>query len=293
MANHRSAIIATELSKRYRRNWVLNSCSFHVPVGSIAALVGQNGAGKSTLMALAAGLIRPTSGSIQILGNQARSNRRNEHLAFLSQDYPLYRRFSVEEMLHFGRAMNPRWDEKYARRLTQEAGLGLRTRIDTLSGGQRARLALALALGRRPSVLMLDEPLARLDPLSRSQVMRTILGEVASTGITIVLSSHVISDVEDACDRILLLRDGGMVVDEAVESFVNRHRLLIGPARESTDWVPPGRLIESSSSERQSVALVDDPGILPRAEWAKLEVSLEELVSAYLRSDPLQVLRNS
>lgn len=279
------AVAATNLGKRYRRGWALRSCSFAVPPESVVAMVGPNGAGKSTMMSLAAGLMRPTSGRVEVLGNVIAAHGPHPRLAFLSQDHPLYRRFTVEEMLHFGRAMNAHWDDLYARRLVRECDIPMTARTESLSAGQRARVALALALGRRPAVLLLDEPLAALDPLARTQVLRTLLGEVASTGITVVLSSHVIADIEDVCDRVMLLASGQICLDDRIEVLLDGHRIMTGPAGQTADWIPPTAVVESRSTARQTTVLLRDPGLLPREGWTKCRVTLDELVLAYLRTD--------
>ncbi|MGH3621412.1 MAG: ATP-binding cassette domain-containing protein, partial [Sciscionella sp.] len=195
-ANDGAALDAAELGKRYRRGWALRDCTFRLPTGRVSALVGPNGAGKTTLMALAAALLRPTTGTIHVLGEQPGRLGTHQKLGLLAQRKPLYRGFTVADMLHAGRALNPSWDDGYARRLVDEAGVPLTARVGTLSGGQRTRVALALAFGRRPELLMLDEPLADLDPLARTEVMQTVLAEVAETGMTVLLSSHVMTDLE-------------------------------------------------------------------------------------------------
>jgi ABC-2 type transport system ATP-binding protein len=200
-----AALEAEGLGRRYRRGWALQDCTFQLPMGRVSALVGPNGAGKSTLMALATGLLQPTAGTIRVLGRQPGRSGTHHKLAFLAQDKPLYRRFTVAEMLRAGRALNPEWDQPYAEHLVREAGVKSEARIGTLSGGQRTRVALAVALGRRPTLLMLDEPLADLDPLAREEVMQTVMSEVAETGMTVLLSSHVLADMEGVCDHLLLL----------------------------------------------------------------------------------------
>src|SRR5689334_20016775 len=214
-----AALVAAGLGKRYRRGWALKDCTFTLPAGRIAALVGPNGAGKSTLMSLALGLLRQTEGSVEVLGRTG----------FLAQGKPLYQGFTVAEMLRAGRELNRDWDDGYARRMVDEARVPLKAKIRTLSGGQRTRVALAVTLGRRPDVLLLDEPLADLDPLARQEVMQALLAEVAETGTTVVLSSHVIADLDGICDHLLLLSDGRMRLAGDVEDLLAEHRLLVGP----------------------------------------------------------------
>lgn len=235
-------------------------------------------------MALAAGIATPTTGSIAVLGSVARGRGPHPKLAFLSQDQPLYRRFTVDEMLHFGRAMNGHWDERYARRLIQDCGIPFNARISTLSGGQRTRVALALALGRRPAVLLLDEPLASLDPLARLEVMQTLLAETADTGITLLLSSHVIADVEDSCDHLLLLSDGQRQLDGPIDQLLAAHQLLTGPAGGLPSWLPSGAVIETRSAAKQMTILAQNTAAPKPAEWTAVEPTLQELVLGYLRS---------
>ena len=278
------ALQASNLGKSYRRGWALRDCSFSLPTGSVVALVGPNGAGKSTLMALAAGIATPTTGSIAVLGSVAGGRGPHPKLAFLSQDQPLYRRFTVDEILHFGRAMNGQWDDRYARRLIQDCGIPLNARISTLSGGQRTRVALALALGRRPAALLLDEPLASLDPLARLEVMQTLLAETADTGITLLLSSHVIADVEDSCDHLLLLSDGRLRLDGPIDKLLAAHQLLTGPAGGLPSWLPTGAVIETRSAAKQMTILTQNTAAPKPAEWTAVEPTLHELVLGYLRS---------
>ncbi|MET0865993.1 MAG: ABC transporter ATP-binding protein [Nakamurella sp.] len=284
MNNTSPALEAIDLGKRYRRGWALQGCSFSLPAGSVVALVGPNGAGKSTLMALAAGILAPTTGSIAVLGEAAHRRGPHPKLAFLSQDQPLYRRFTVEEMLHFGRSMNGYWDDLYARRLIQDCGIPFNARISTLSGGQHTRVALALALGRRPAALLLDEPLASLDPLARLEVMQTLLAEVVDTGITLLLSSHVIADVEDSCDHLLLLADGHLRLAGPIAELLSAHQLLTGPAGGRTAGPATEEIIDTRSTARQMTCLIRSTEFQAQSDWSTVEPTLQELVLGYLRA---------
>ncbi|KOX35116.1 ABC transporter ATP-binding protein [Saccharothrix sp. NRRL B-16348] len=264
-----AALAAAGLGKRYRRGWALKDCTFTLPAGRIAALVGPNGAGKSTLMSLATGLLRQTEGEVEVLGRPG----------FLAQGKPLYQGFTVAEMLHAGRTLNPDWDDDHARRLVDEARVPLTAKVRTLSGGQRTRVALAVALGRRPEVLLLDEPLADLDPLAREEVMGALLGEVAEAGMTVVLSSHVIADLDGICDHLLLLSEGRVRLAGDVEDLLAEHRLLIGPR--SLD-VPPDVVVERRDTGRQSTVLVR--GLADPPDVEVVEPTLEELTLGYLRA---------
>jgi ABC-2 type transport system ATP-binding protein len=264
-----AALVAAGLGKRYRRGWALKDCTFTLPASRIAALVGPNGAGKSTLMSLALGLLRQTEGTVEVLGRPG----------FLAQGKPLYQGFTVEEMLRAGRKLNRDWDDDYARRMVDEARVPLKAKIRTLSGGQRTRVALAVTLGRRPEVLLLDEPLADLDPLARQEVMQALLAEVAETGTTVVLSSHVIADLDGICDHLLLLSDGRVRLAGDVEDLLAQHRLLVGPRSLE---VPPEAVVERRDTERQTTVLVRGLEDLPDVEV--LQPTLEELTLGYFRA---------
>ncbi|MFT7841077.1 ABC transporter ATP-binding protein [Saccharothrix sp. BKS2] len=265
------------LAMRYRRGWALRDCAFTLPAGRISALIGPNGAGKSTLMRIATGLLRPTGGTIRVLGEEPTHRGAHPGLAFLAQDKPLYKGFTVAEMLRAGEELNPTWDREYAHRLVREAGVPAHARIGTLSGGQRTRVALALALGRRPRLVLLDEPLADLDPVARQEVMQTLLAEVADTELTVLLSSHVIADLDGVCDHLVLLTDGRVRLHGDVDELLAGHRVLIG----SRDLEPPPGVVEFRATGRQATVLArtgDVPG------WDNNEPSLEELALGYLRS---------
>jgi len=276
---------ARDLGRRYRRGWALQGCSFSLPAGTVVALVGPNGAGKSTLMSLATGIVRPTTGSVNVLGERVGFRGPHPRLALVSQDQPLYRRFTVEEMLHFGAAMNGSWDSGYARRLTNGCDVPLTARVQTLSGGQRTRVALALALSRRPAVVLLDEPLASLDPLARTEVLQTLMAEVVDTDITVVLSSHVIADIEDVCERLLLLTDGHLRLDGRIADLIAAHSLLTGPTADDQHWPPAESVVEIRRAAKQVTILVRDSGLLPPSGWTKNEPTLSELILAHLRAD--------
>ncbi|MFI7641603.1 ABC transporter ATP-binding protein [Nonomuraea sp. NPDC049400] len=263
------ALEATGLGVRYRRTWALRDCSLSVPAGRVAALVGPNGAGKTTLMHAAVGLLRPAMGSVRVAGEAA----------FVAQDKPLYESFTVAEMLTFGRRMNTRWDAAAADRL---AGLGipLERKVSGLSGGQQAQVAVTLALACRPDLLVLDEPLANLDPLARHDVMRSIMAEVAGRELTVLLSSHVVSDLEETCDWLVVLNGGRLQVSGDIEELLDGHLVLTGPAEASAAGT---QVVGASRTGRQVSMLVrGTPPLDPR--WQARRPGLEELVMGYLRS---------
>ncbi len=276
-----TVLTATGLGKRYRRTWALRDCSLSVPAGRVAALVGPNGAGKTTLLHLATGLLAPTAGEVRVLDEAAGDAL--ARVAFLAQDKPLYAGFTVAEILRFGRRLNPRWDGDLATRRLAELDIPAGRKVGKLSGGQRAQVALTLALAKRPGLLLLDEPLANLDPLARHEVMRGLMNAVADTGMTVVLSSHVVSDLENTCDWLVVLSGGRVQVSGDIEELLTEHRLLTGPA-ELADGVA-GRLttVDDTRTGRQATLLVRGAPTALDPRWTARGVGLEELVLAYLR----------
>ena len=205
------ALVADGLTKRYRGTLALDHCSFAIPEGAIVALVGPNGAGKSTLLHCATGLIRPSEGTISVLGG-APGDRTLPAVGFVAQDAPLYRDFTAEELLRMGDRLNADFDVAFGRERLQKVGVPLDRRVDRLSGGQRAQVALCLALAKRPQLLLLDEPLASLDPLARREFLSALVDAVAEAPMTVILSSHLIADLERVCDHLLVLHSGQVQV---------------------------------------------------------------------------------
>ncbi|QYC41650.1 ABC transporter ATP-binding protein YtrB [Nonomuraea coxensis DSM 45129] len=266
----RPALETTGLGIRYRRTWALRDCSLAVPTGRVAALVGPNGAGKTTLMHAAVGLLRPALGSVRVTGEAA----------FVAQDKPLYDSFTVAEMLAFGRRMNTRWDHAAAADRLAGLGIPLSRKVRGLSGGQQAQVAVTLALASRPDLLVLDEPLANLDPLARHEVMRSIMGEVAGRELTVLLSSHVVSDLEETCDWLVVLNGGRLQVSGDIEDLLDRHLVLTGPEGASAAGT---QVVSASRTGRQLGMLVrGGPPLDPR--WQARRPGLDELVMGYLRS---------
>ncbi|WP_053736777.1 ABC transporter ATP-binding protein [Nocardia sp. NRRL S-836] len=216
-------VVAEDLGKKYPRGWALRDCTLTVPAGRVVALVGPNGAGKSTLMSMVTGLLRPTTGRISVFGDVPNGRGMHPAVAFLTQAKPLYPQFTVTEMLRYGRTANPTWDQAYAEELVERAQVPFHAKVGTLSGGQRTRVALALALGKRPRLLVLDEPLADLDPLARETVLDTLVRECRGQGITVVLSSHVLAELEDVCDHLVLLTDGRVRLAGDVDELLRAH----------------------------------------------------------------------
>ncbi|MFV5995663.1 ABC transporter ATP-binding protein [Streptomyces sp. NPDC056231] len=275
-----AAIEATGLGMKYGRKsggWALRDCSFRLPAGRVCALVGPNGAGKSTLLSLAAGFLRPVEGALRILGATPAEAR--TRMAFVAQDKPLYPQLTVAETLWAGAELNPAtWDPATAERVIGD--LPRDARVRTLSGGQRTRLALALALGKRAELLLLDEPMADLDPLVRHQLMGVLMAEAAEHATTIVMSSHILTELEGACDYLLLVDGGRVRLGGETEDILAAHALLTGPVQD----LAPHSVVESRTTGRQLTALVRKEGSVDDAVWEIATPSLEELLLAHLRS---------
>jgi ABC-2 type transport system ATP-binding protein len=276
------ALRVDAVGKQFRTRWVLRDCSLELPRGRVSALVGPNGAGKTTLLMLVTGLLRPTTGTIDVLGEDPTRTGMPGGASFLAQHKPLYRTFRVAEMLRAAAVLNSggRWDAAHAARLVDDAGIGPQERVRELSAGRRARVALAIALGRRPDLLLLDEPLAELDPLARRQVMGTLLAEAVETGMTVLLSSHVLTDLEDACDHLVLLRDGRVRLAGTIDALLDEHRNLIGPAT-GRGALPQPATVHAATAGRQTRALVRGADIPPGFRTER--PGLDDLVLAYLQ----------
>ena len=278
-----SALIATGLGKRYRRLWALRDCNIDIPDGRVVALVGPNGAGKTTLLHLAAGLLKPTVGTMRVLGRTpGRDIGLLADIGFVAQDVPLYRSFSVRDMLEFGRRTNSRWDDELASDRIERAHIDLEQRVGSLSGGQRAQVGLTLALAKRPRLLLLDEPLASLDPLARREFLQSLMAEVAEGELTVVLSSHLITDLERVCDHLIVLSASRTQVAGDIDALLASHRIVVGPRREGTRVGGVGVVVQESHTDRQSTLLVRTDGPVLDPAWAVQEIGLEDLVLAYL-----------
>jgi ABC-2 type transport system ATP-binding protein len=284
------AVVAHGLTKRYGKTVALERCSFAIPEHAIVALVGPNGAGKSTLLHCATGLVRPTGGTITVLGGPA-GERTLPRVGFVAQDAPLYRDFTANELLTMGDKLNRAFDLPFARARLVDVGIPLDRRMDRLSGGQRAQVALCLALAKRPGLLLLDEPLASLDPLARREFLSALMGAVAGEPMTVVLSSHLIADLERVCDHLMVLRSGQVQALGATDDLVATHKMLIGPPhRRRPKLAGVERIVSSSKTERQVQLLVRTSGDILDPAWDQYDVSLEDVVLAYLAEravDPL------
>jgi len=278
-----SAIVTEGLGKRYGGKWALRDCTFELPAGRVCGLVGANGAGKTTLLKLLTGLSRPTAGRAEVVG-QAPADRVEflSEIGYLAQDVPLYRRWSVEEHLQMGAHLNPRWDDAAGRERLRALRIPLEQKVGTLSGGQRAQVALALALAKRPRVLMLDEPVAALDPLARRGFLSTLAEAVADGDLTVILSSHLVADLERVCDHLVVLAESRTVLAAELEDVLASHRLLTGPRRDTTAIEREHTVLRSERTHRQVSLWVRLEGPLHDPNWQVEELNLEEIMLAYL-----------
>ncbi|MFJ2215239.1 ABC transporter ATP-binding protein [Streptomyces sp. NPDC101062] len=280
-----SAIEAHGVGRKYRRGWALRDCSFRLPAGRVCGLVGPNGAGKTTLMAIAANLLEPSAGTLRVFGAAPESAEAGRRTAFLAQEKPLFRRFTVAETLRLGRELNPGWDQKAAENIVRAGKVPFHAKIGTLSGGQRTRVAFAVAFGKRPDLLLLDEPMSDLDPLVRHEMMGALLAEAAEHGTTVLMSTHMLTELESACDYLLVIAEGGLRMAGGVEELLTAHTLLTGvrsdgqPAPDLT----PHTVVETRTSGRQFTALIRPDGPVGGPRQAD-SPNLEELLLAYLRS---------
>lgn len=281
-----NVIEAIGLGKRYSSTWALRECALAIPEGHVAALVGPNGAGKTTLLNLAVGLAVPTAGVVKVIGGwPAGSPAALDAIGFVAQDMPLYKNLSVADMLHMTRNLNRRFDQHYAEARLAELGIPLERAAGKMSGGQQSQLALTLALARRPRLLILDEPMAMLDPLARHDFMATVMAAVADEGVSVVLSSHVLTELERVADYLILISHGSVQVAGEVDSLLAGHRLLTGPSTDASGYPAQLDVVHASRGQSQVHLLVRLNGAsdsLPPG-WEAHSVGLEELTLAYLR----------
>jgi ABC-2 type transport system ATP-binding protein len=278
-----TVIEASGLGKRYGRRWALADCTLAVPAGRVTGLVGPNGAGKSTLLQLAAGLLEPDSGGIRVLGEPpARTPAQLGRVGFLAQDAPVYAGLSVAGHLRMGAWLNHGWDTEFAKRRISDLGLNLQQRAGSLSGGQRAQLALTLATAKRPELLLLDEPVASLDPLARREFLRDLMETVAEQQVSVVLSSHLIADIERVCDYLIVLVASRVRLAGETEALLATHHRLSGPRRDPRTLPASWEVIEESHVGKQSTLLVRTSEPVLDPAWTVRPVSLEDLVLAYM-----------
>jgi len=278
-----TALAATGLGKRYRRRWALSDCTLAVPAGRVVGLVGPNGAGKTTLMRIAVGLIAPSTGEVEVLGGRpAGSPAQLGRVGFVAQDTPMYANLTVADHLRLGGWLNARWDRGLAEQRIAQLGLDPRQRAGRLSGGQRAQLALTLAVAKRPELLVLDEPVASLDPLARREFMQGINDVVAEQGVSVVLSSHLVADLERVCDFVIVLVASRVRVAGTIEDLLATHHRLVGPRDRI---VPAGDVIEARHADDHSTLIVRSERPIDDPIWRVEPVSLEDVVLAYMGTE--------
>ena len=271
------------LAKRFRRVTALSDCDVTVPEGCICALIGANGAGKTTLLRLLSGLARPTAGDMKVLGRAPRQDPAFlAEIGFLAQDIPLYRRFTAEDHISLGAHLNRRWDPALVRDRLSSLNIPLDRPAGSLSGGQRAQLALTLTLAKGPRLVLLDEPVAALDPLARRHFLATMADAVAGGGVTVVLSSHLLADMERVVDHVILLSASHVQLAGDIDELLAEHRVLVGPRKDTAAIARTHTIVQAVHTARQTTLLVRGSGPIIDPAWESSEVGLEELVLAYM-----------
>ena len=274
---------ADGLSKNYGRRRALSDCTLSIPPGHVVGLVGPNGAGKTTLLQIAAGMLLPTSGTVEVLGGRPASGATQlAKVGFVAQDTPIYAGLSIADHLRFGAHMNRRWDAQLASDRITKLGLDPSQKAGKLSGGQRAQLALTLAIAKRPDLLILDEPVASLDPLARREFLQGLMAFVAEHGASVILSSHLVSDLERVCDYMIVLVASRVRVAGEVEDLLADHYRLIGARRGPADLPPAVEVIEESHTDRQSTLIVRSSTPIEDPSLTVEQLTLEDLVLAYM-----------
>ncbi|HEY1675096.1 MAG TPA: ABC transporter ATP-binding protein [Streptosporangiaceae bacterium] len=278
-----TALHASGLGKRYRQRWALSDCTLEIPEGRVAGLVGPNGAGKSTLLNLAVGLLTPDAGTVTVLDGQPGSGPGQlAQVGFVAQDTPVYAGLSVADHLRFGAHLNPGWDAAYAEDRIERLGLDPGQRAGKLSGGQRAQLALTVALAKRPRLLILDEPVASLDPLARREFLQDLMEAVAEWEVSVILSSHLVNDLERVCDYLVVLAASRVQIAGDVDALIASHHRLIGPRRDPASLPSDQQVIQASHTDRQSTMIVQSRHPVLDPAWTVEQLNLEDLVLAYM-----------
>ncbi|HEX9551971.1 MAG TPA: ABC transporter ATP-binding protein [Streptosporangiaceae bacterium] len=269
------------LSKRYGKRQALTDCTLSIPAGRVAGLVGPNGAGKTTLLHLAVGLLAPTSGTIEVLGAPPpASPEQLARVGFVAQDTPTYAGLTVADHLKLGARMNPGWDAGLAQRRIASVALDPSQRAGKLSGGQRAQLALTLAIAKRPEYLILDEPVASLDPLARREFLQGLMEATAEHEVSVLISSHLVADLERVCDYLIVLTESRVQLTGDVDDLLASHRLVTGPRCDMAALPAEWHVISASHTDRQSTLLISTADPVSDTTWTVDQVSMEDLVLA-------------
>jgi ABC-2 type transport system ATP-binding protein len=285
-----SAILhAWGLGKRYGRRQALAECTLEIPPGHVVGLVGPNGAGKTTLLKIACGMLAPTTGRIEVLGEQpAADPAQLARVGYVAQDTPTYTNLSVADHLKLGAKMNPRWDRKLAQARIEQLALDPKQKAGKLSGGQRAQLALTVAVAKRPELLILDEPVSSLDPLARRGFLRHLMESVAEHDTSVILSSHLVSDLERVCDYLIVLVSSRVQLAGETEDLLAQHHRIVCTRREETDLPSGLDVIWAEHTDRQSTFIVRGETEQPSGDWSAEHLDLEDLVLTYMEraADP-------
>ncbi|WP_326954210.1 ABC transporter ATP-binding protein [Amycolatopsis sp. NBC_01286] len=288
---------AQGLGKKYKREWALTGCTLEIEAGHVTGLVGPNGAGKSTLLNIAAGMLEPTTGTIEVCGGVPGSGPDQlAKVGYVAQNTPVYPGLSIDEHLRFGAHLNPRWDASLATKRIERLGLDPKQPAGKLSGGQRAQLALTLGLAKRPELLLLDEPVAALDPLARREFLQVLMEAVAEDGLSVVMSSHLVNDLERVCDHLVVLVASQVRVMGDVDELLATHHRLSGPLRDVETLPADQHVVSATHTDRQTTVLVRTEAPILDPVWTVGQLSLEDLVLEYM-SNPaaarpaLEVLR--
>ncbi|MFI7702108.1 ABC transporter ATP-binding protein [Nonomuraea sp. NPDC049480] len=278
-----SVLQAQGLGKKYGKRWALRECTIDIPAGHVVGLVGPNGAGKTTLLKLASGQLEPTTGGITVLGGRpAGTPAQLARVGFVAQDTPVYAGLTVADHLRLGARLNPRWDATRARERIAQLGLLPAHRAGKLSGGERAQLALTLGLAKRPELLILDEPVASLDPLARREFLQGLMEATVEHEFSVVLSSHLVSDLERVCDFLIVLVDSRVQVAGEVDKLVATHHRLTGPRRDPDRLPADQQVISARHTDRQSTYVIRTDAPIHDPAWTVTQLSLEDLVLAYM-----------
>jgi ABC-2 type transport system ATP-binding protein len=288
---------AQGLGKKYKRTWALTDCTLDIEPGHVTGLVGPNGAGKSTLLNIASGMLEPTTGTIEVCGGVPGSGPAQlAKVGYVAQNTPVYGRLTVEDHLDLGARLNPGWDDDLARRRMKRTGLDPKQHAGKLSGGQRAQLALTIGIAKRPELLLLDEPVAALDPLARREFLQDLMEAVAEGGLSVVMSSHLVTDLERVCDQMIVLVDSKVRIAGEVEELLATHHRLTGPRREVDTLPGDQQVISARHTDRQTTVVVRTEAPILDPMWTVGELTLEDVVLEYMSNSAparpaLEVLR--